>query len=250
MIHLFRKIRHKLLSESKFGRYLTYAIGEIILVVIGILIALSINNWNETRKIRSAEQEILQNLKVELLVNQDRLEQIYTNQFKDIHAGDTLLKLFHTDITNVSISKLDSILANFEMTITFEASDGYITSLLASGNIDYIQNSAIKSFVGSFEGEVVDATEEINPMKRLFEERLWPTIDGKINSSNRIRNLKTYASFPKGSYTSDYVWFFKNREIEDIISNIMAWKVDLMQDELSLLNNIEKVIKIIEGEMN
>lgn len=50
MIKFFRKIRLKLLSESKFSRYLIYAIGEIILVVIGILIALQINNWNENRK--------------------------------------------------------------------------------------------------------------------------------------------------------------------------------------------------------
>jgi len=50
MIKFFRKIRQNLLSEGKTGKYLKYAIGEIVLVVIGILIALSINNWNENRK--------------------------------------------------------------------------------------------------------------------------------------------------------------------------------------------------------
>jgi hypothetical protein len=50
MIKFFRKIRQRLLTENKFSKYLIYAIGEIILVVIGILIALSINNWNESRK--------------------------------------------------------------------------------------------------------------------------------------------------------------------------------------------------------
>jgi|TARA_R110002020_G_scaffold396281_1_gene606303 sensor domain CHASE-containing protein len=51
MIKFFRKIRQRMLSESKFSRYLLYAIGEIILVVIGILIALQINTWNEERKL-------------------------------------------------------------------------------------------------------------------------------------------------------------------------------------------------------
>ena len=61
MIKLFRKIRQNLLSEGKTSKYLKYALGEIVLVVIGILIALQINNWSENRKetrkeIKLAEQ--------------------------------------------------------------------------------------------------------------------------------------------------------------------------------------------------
>jgi hypothetical protein len=55
MIKFFRKIRQKMLTENKFSKYLIYAIGEIILVVIGILIALQINNWNEARKYKNLE---------------------------------------------------------------------------------------------------------------------------------------------------------------------------------------------------
>lgn len=62
MISLFRKIRQKLLHENKLGSYLKYGIGEIILVVIGILIALQINNSNEARKARLNERIILKNL--------------------------------------------------------------------------------------------------------------------------------------------------------------------------------------------
>ena len=58
MIRFFRKIRQNLLSEGKTVKYLKYAIGEIVLVVIGILIALSINNWNEQKKSRDREKEV------------------------------------------------------------------------------------------------------------------------------------------------------------------------------------------------
>jgi hypothetical protein len=59
MIKFFRKIRQKLVSENKFSKYLLYAIGEILLVVIGILIALQINNWNDGRKNEIKEYKLL-----------------------------------------------------------------------------------------------------------------------------------------------------------------------------------------------
>ena len=62
MIKFFRKIRYNLMGENKTGKYLKYAIGEIILVVIGILIALSINTWNQNRLNKILEQELLSNL--------------------------------------------------------------------------------------------------------------------------------------------------------------------------------------------
>ena len=62
MIPFFRKIRKKMADDNKPMKYLRYAIGEILLVVIGILIALSINNWNEQHKINKLESKILQEL--------------------------------------------------------------------------------------------------------------------------------------------------------------------------------------------
>jgi len=62
MINFFRKIRKKLADDNKPLKYMRYAIGEIVLVVIGILIALSINNWNEYRKDREKEQKVLETL--------------------------------------------------------------------------------------------------------------------------------------------------------------------------------------------
>ena len=66
MIKFFRTIRQKMITEGKFSKYILYAIGEIVLVVIGILIALSINNWNEKRKDNILKQTFLLKLKSNL----------------------------------------------------------------------------------------------------------------------------------------------------------------------------------------
>ena len=88
MIKFFRKIRQKLLTENKFGRYLTYAIGEIILVVIGILIALSINNWNEKRKESQIEIKALIDLKNEFIDNKLKMEE----SIEAVTAGDAAIE--------------------------------------------------------------------------------------------------------------------------------------------------------------
>ena len=78
MIKFFRKIRQKLLSENKFGKYLTYAIGEIILVVIGILIALYINNLNTEKQESITLKGYLNNIAENVKSDQINLKTITT----------------------------------------------------------------------------------------------------------------------------------------------------------------------------
>ena len=63
------------MTQNKFTKYLLYAIGEIVLVVIGILIALTINNWNNERIVLNEEQLILKDLKVEMISNIEKLKE-------------------------------------------------------------------------------------------------------------------------------------------------------------------------------
>lgn len=86
MIQFFRHIRKYLLVENKFSKYLLYAIGEIVLVVIGILIALQINNWNEFKKDRKVEQKLLIELKENLKTNVNRLQDEIIKEQQSITA--------------------------------------------------------------------------------------------------------------------------------------------------------------------
>jgi hypothetical protein len=104
MINFLRKIRQKLLLENKISGYLKYGIGEIFLVVIGILIALSINNWNENRKLDQQEKSYLNRLiqenksdvltftaEIERLENNNQKIANFSNAFKDKASSDSLL---------------------------------------------------------------------------------------------------------------------------------------------------------------
>ncbi len=94
MIKFFRRIRQRLLRKSNFSKYLLYAIGEIILVVIGILIALQINNWNEAIKNAKTEQEFYKEILSDLEKDNIKLEgltEFYNNRIE--HAGWLLKKV-------------------------------------------------------------------------------------------------------------------------------------------------------------
>jgi hypothetical protein len=88
MIKFFRKLRFDLIGKKKTKKYLKYAVGEIILVVIGILIALSINNWNEAKKLELVELNILQGIKQNILMDTVDLNH-NRRRFEEMNNRDT-----------------------------------------------------------------------------------------------------------------------------------------------------------------
>ena len=112
MISFFRKIRQKLLSQNRVTRYLVYAFGEILLVVIGILIALQVNNWNEGRKEKARERELLifalENIKADSL----SLDSILSRTKKIIDVHQNLILLSENKLTSQAVGNLDLIRAS------------------------------------------------------------------------------------------------------------------------------------------
>ncbi len=144
MIKFFRKIRQKLLSENKFSKYLIYAIGEILLVVIGILIALQINNWNENRVNTKKEIFHLKNISNNLTydLNEEIIPCIKKTE-KQVKAYDLLKSDFYEKniISNDSIRKLFfQNLSEWDLILNTVAFDN-----LKSIGMDIISNDTIKT---------------------------------------------------------------------------------------------------------
>ncbi len=142
MIKFFRQIRQRLLSENKFSKYLIYAIGEIVLVVIGILIALSINNWNEERKSREQEKKIIAKLIVDLKWNLSEIEHINRFTLSSLKSSQTILNYLET---NKPID--DSLKQCFEQidnnTLFNIANTSY--KYIESGGMNVLSNDTLRS---------------------------------------------------------------------------------------------------------
>ncbi len=145
MIKFFRHIRKNQIMENKTGKYFKYAIGEIVLVVIGILIALQINNWNQNRIERNKENLILTELIVDL-EEQSKLLDVYIEIESSFYQnGKDILSHFATNQTfnnndNSMYSKLNSLVTRK----TFNPVNTTFQELITTGNIAIIQDKATK----------------------------------------------------------------------------------------------------------
>jgi hypothetical protein len=148
MIKFFRRIRQRLLTENKpaspAGRYLLYAIGEIVLVVIGILIALQINNNNEARKLRQQELHYLENLKTDLELNIVELNEYTKARNSQIESANIVLEHFEgkplTDLNDFAFHT-----TNIYIWQKFTQQDNTFQELVNSGNLALISNDSIKN---------------------------------------------------------------------------------------------------------
>ena len=168
MIKFFRKIRLQLLTENKMGKYFKYAIGEILLVVIGILIALQINTWNTKRLDSLKEKAILKELHKEFLGNRiqfDSVKMVHTRSMKSLNTIIDAMPL-----TKENVFTLMDAFEYALHTFTFNPSSGIVNSLIASGNYELIKNDTLRNYLVTWNDVYQDfLEEELNHQKYRYD---------------------------------------------------------------------------------
>ncbi|HAT67785.1 MAG TPA: hypothetical protein DCS66_24830 [Flavobacteriaceae bacterium] len=151
MIKFFRKIRQKLLSENKFNKYLLYAMGEIILVVIGILIALQINNWNELKSERVIENTYMKNLLEDLeddLVIYDKFQDSNQEVYMLI---DSIIPGLKSENRKNNVGKLAywSRMVTIKWTIIHPVKRTY-EQMKSSGHLRLVSNNEVSNSISKY----------------------------------------------------------------------------------------------------
>ncbi|WP_435622802.1 DUF6090 family protein [Flagellimonas sp.] len=143
MLKFFRKIRKDLLAKNRFSKYLLYALGEIILVVLGILIALQINNWNERRKTVDKQEKLLVSLLSDAQTTQKRLTQ--SQEIAESINTDLLhfLDMIRNQELSVPIDTLKTYTSMVFQVANFKPALSAYETALSTGDIGLVKNDEL-----------------------------------------------------------------------------------------------------------
>ena len=222
MIKFFRHIRHSLIQQNKMGKYFKYAVGEILLVVIGILIALQINNWNQRRLNHNKETSYLKEIKASLEADAIKISEVEDFNITKDSIVKHLMRMFEADLTNderfVIIETYATPFTSYEF---FKPNATTWNNFISAENINLIENKALRTKLMEYYG---------------FD------YNGSVQERIKIMNRKVIdENFPK-FFTKEYT--LKNLNIDTDLPTNAAFKTHLNQQMLSDLFGIRFLINM------
>jgi len=253
MISFFRKIRKQLADQNKPMKYIRYAIGEILLVVIGILIALQINNNNELRKNRVKEIHYLQNIKTDLKMNMLEVDKYIKIRTDCIESAKRIIDHFEgKPILNYSDFNADGM--NIYTWQKFYQNNNTFQELLNSGNLSLISNDSIKNILLNIESLYKKMKSEEDHFRFDTEKLIYEPIYALMDLSPLVNNFAYNASNGNAGknviLSKDYYKEYLNNTMIKNGFLMAVLEFGVMNDQMREMNRMsEELIRMIELEI-
>ncbi|WP_204345381.1 DUF6090 family protein [Psychroserpens algicola] len=243
MIKFFRRIRQSLLSENKFSKYLIYAVGEIILVVIGILIALQINNWNNDKANKKEEEFILKNLNFEFRKNKTDLESIKLDYQQFLKSTKSVLNLIGETEDIIKAQNTDSLISESINSYDYRPTQNVFSDLISSGNLKLISSDSLRLYLFQWSSFLNEKEEAWDTLDDFSQNMMLPY----LTKNASLKNIDSYGLLDwnqKSKLKPDTFEMFQDLEFENNIDN-HAWSIT---NYLRALENLEIIINKIIAE--
>ena len=195
---MFKVLKQYLIAQNRITDYLKYALGEIFLVMIGILLAIQVNTWNEARRHLEKERIILNDLHSDFKQNLERFREIKEKQFTTFNNG----AIFFRNIDKLHIpTSRDSVykyVTGMFGGYTYYPSNGVVKSLISTGDIGYIRNDTLKKYLVSWNDVYSEFAHRVDIDIRFWSNQIEPYIiqNGSFYEFESDKN-KTLVEDPK-----------------------------------------------------
>lgn len=249
MLKFFRRIRQKLLLENRISKYLLYALGEILLVVIGILIALQINNWNESRKNKIKETTVLQSLEKDFQQTQTALIEslkTYPVNIEKLTAVMDVLGKEHKLLSNAVKNNIAS--TGYRSTAIVE---GTLNSILNTDQLELITNDSLKQLLTAYPAEVTKFKSQEANVKRVILEILRPILESYISLGEQfLEDQQEYEHLKVNFFKSDFKGLLKNKKYQNALVDRFIQTRNLNTRAERLLDVTNKAISLVKKEIS
>tara|TARA_R100001369_G_scaffold10707_11_gene23976 strand:+ start:2005 stop:2790 length:786 start_codon:yes stop_codon:yes gene_type:complete len=258
MIKIFRKIRQNMIKKNKVSKYLLYAIGEIVLVVIGILIALAINNSNEDRKSRKQEVNYLKNLQTDITLEFKNNDSLIIYRAFTAKSAARLLA-FKPLETVLDVIALEQTINEVFPRQNFIPTNNTYKELLSSGNLNYITNDSIKNHLLELDKMYVYISNCEHHMYREYEEYLYNVTikNGEILNLVDIQKTATTGSLsftnpsqiPAFMIIPDYNRLLKISEFRNGLKLAVTNNIGLKYAHSAMTSHLQKLNQLIVNDL-
>lgn len=242
MLPFFRKIRYRLAKDNQFFTYSRYALGEIVLVVIGILIALYINNWNEKRKTAIVINQSLTDLLKEIVSNEELLSSIQINNANSIKSIDILLKNTYPN-SKGEIESIDILISRATYVPKFNPIDNAYRSIISSGIIHSIEDTELKYLLTSYDRSLEEYNYWMDLNTSFVMDQLYPILYKNYNIANLITNFE-FMPPNRSNFEFEPKSLLSSKEFENLLSERRLF-VMIMKLQYKKLDSIQQEMKTI-----
>ncbi len=224
---LFRKLRRNLIAFGKFKSYLVYAIGEIILIVIGISIAWKINDLNDIRKNNIVEQKIYQNLNEELNTNLHLLKGLIDEYPKTILYLENTLKYVGKAPNEITQGAKDTIINIQHKDVSLL--DNSVNSIVNTTKFEIIESDDLKDLIAVYPSKINGFKEQDDKIKAIISDRLKPVLEKHISLIDLLpKENANYRHIKEFGSKSDYITLLNNKEYQNsIIDRLLQTQIQL-----------------------
>ena len=246
MLKFFRRVRRNLLRENRTSQYLLYALGEIVLVVIGILIALQLNNWNEARKDRKDEQQVVLTIYEELEENYKYSQGVLEEINKRLASTYNLMRITQETDATLSNQAFDSIMVQAFLLNAHTPVKADLERVLGSSQIDLIRSSKLQERLSDYKTSI----EQTTLYYRYAEDDFKLVILPYFVKNYPLRSMLVQYGLPVGdtAHQKNYNELLASVEFENILSVIFADSGGLLEAITANLKLIEDLKALIEQD--
>ena len=250
MIKFFRKIRQNLLFEDKTSKYFKYAIGEIILVVIGILIALQINNWNQERLNNNDRHKIIASLNIEFKQNKIQFSTVRDNHVNSKKAGMELMGYFgEQNHQNFKQRVIDSLLDGIFPMSDYLPSNNAVEDIIQSGKLSTLENSELSSKLSDWKSLVSILISRDDKLEEWIFSQVIPYLN-KYISWRDVGFHNNYSWSTQGALPANYKYIFTDLEFENILENHIYFVNESLRRQNETLKLIDEIIELTSTNTN